>query len=221
VNDYVDAVIHVVDDDAAMRTALTRLITQAGYTVRSYATAGDFLVAESDSLPGCLVLDLELEGPSGLELQRTLQRLGNRTPIVFISAHHDIPKTVLAIKAGASDFLLKPIESRALFAAIESALAVATVQQNPEASPMRPTCTLNEREQVVLKGVVAGKLNKQIAAELALSERTVKSCRSDLMRKLDAHSLAELIRLAEPMVRDRLLCADSDCLSGQFRCPSS
>ncbi|REE18340.1 LuxR family two component transcriptional regulator [Paraburkholderia sp. BL27I4N3] len=195
-------VVHVVDDDDAIRTALMRLLTHAGFTARTYASAGEFLVAAPDALPGCLLLDLELPGPSGLDLQHALQRLGKPIPIVFISAHHDIPATVLAIKAGASDFLLKPIDSQALFAAIESAVATVSAgsslaRQSAEAS----TVDLNEREQVVLRGVVAGRLNKQIAAELALSERTVKSCRADLMRKLQARSLADLVRRAEPMVR--------------------
>ncbi|WP_244832430.1 response regulator transcription factor [Caballeronia sp. TF1N1] len=200
-NTYADAVIHVVDDDETIRTALSRLLAQAGYMVRSYPTAGEFLVAETDSMPGCLLLDMQLPGPCGLELQHALQRLGNKMPIVFISAHHDIPKTVLAIKAGASDFLLKPVEGHALLAAIESALAVGSAAPYVEEPRSSGIVDLSEREQVVLRGIVAGRLNKQIAAQLALSERTIKSCRADLMRKLNAHSLAELVRLAEPIVR--------------------
>jgi FixJ family two-component response regulator len=124
-------------------------------------------------------------------------------PIVFISAHHDIPKTVLAIKAGASDFLLKPIDGHALFAAIESALAVGTAALCEDLPPQSDAIELSEREQVVLRGIVAGRLNKQMAAELTLSERTIKSCRADLMRKFNAHSLADLVRLADPVVRAR------------------
>jgi FixJ family two-component response regulator len=201
VSEHAEAVVHVVDDDEAMRTALTRLLVQAGYMVRSYPTAGDFLVSAPEMLPGCLLLDMELPGPSGLELQNALRRLGNPMPIVFISAHHDIPKTVLAIKAGASDFLLKPVEAHALLAAIESAMAVGIVDLCHEEFEQKGTPALSEREQVVLRGMVAGRLNKQMAVELALSERTIKSCRSDLMRKFNAHSLAELVRLAEPIVR--------------------
>lgn len=200
-SEHAEAVVHVVDDDEAIRTALTRLLVQAGYMVRSYPTAGDFLVSEPESLPGCLLLDMELPGPSGLELQHALQRLGNPMPIVFMSAHHDIPKTVLAIKAGASDFLLKPVETHALLAAIESAMAVGIVDVWHEELEQKSTPVLSEREQVVLRGMVAGRLNKQMAVELALSERTIKSCRADLMRKFNAHSLAELVRLAEPIVR--------------------
>ncbi|WP_250436223.1 response regulator [Caballeronia sp. ATUFL_F2_KS9A] len=199
--DHAEAVVHIVDDDESMRTALSRLLTNVGYSVRAYASAGDFLVAEPNSLSGCLLLDLELPGPSGLELQHALQRREHAIPIVFISAYQDIPKTVLAIKAGASDFLLKPIDSQALLAAIESALAAAEGTAVEHESPSSRDAALSEREQVVLRGVIAGKLNKQIAAELDLSERTIKSCRAELMRKFDAHSLADLIRRAGPITR--------------------
>ncbi|MFM0339568.1 response regulator transcription factor [Paraburkholderia fungorum] len=192
-----------MDDDDAVRTALSRLLIQAGYMVRGYPTAGDFLVAEPQTLPGCLLLDLELPGPGGLELQQALHRLGNRMPVVFVSAHHDIPKTVLAIKAGASDFLLKPVDGHALLAAIETALAVGSVASCNEEPQSPRTIDLSERERIVLRGIVAGRLNKQIAAELTLSERTIKSCRADLMRKFNAHSLADLVRLAEPVVRSQ------------------
>ncbi|PQV49186.1 response regulator transcription factor [Paraburkholderia sp. BL21I4N1] len=201
-SDHVDAVVHVVDDDPTICTALTRLLTHAGYTVKSYPAAGDFLVSTPDTSKACLLLDLEMPGPGGLDLQRALHKLGNEMPIVFISAHHDIPKTVMAIKAGASDFLLKPIDSQALLAAIETALAGATPSSSPAVADDQPLKTaLSSREQVVLRGIVAGRLNKQIAAELAVSERTVKTCRADLMNKLHAHSLAELVILAEPLVR--------------------
>ncbi|SOE86908.1 two component transcriptional regulator, LuxR family [Burkholderia sp. YR290] len=199
-NEHAEAVIHIVDDDDSMRSALTRLLTLAGYVVRSYPSAGEFLVAEREPLPGCLLLDLELPGPGGLELQKALHRQGNTMPVVFISAHHDIPRTVLAIKAGASDFLLKPIDAQALLAAIESALSVGSVPTQRDERREGQAVVLNDREKVVLRGIVAGRLNKQIAADLALSERTIKSCRADIMRKLGAHSLAELVRLAEPII---------------------
>lgn len=202
-SNHAEAVIHVVDDDDAVRTALSRLLIQAGYMVRGYPTAGDFLVTEPETLPGCLLLDLELPGPGGLELQQALHRLGNRMPVVFISAHHDIPKTVLAIKAGASDFLLKPVDGHALLAAIETALAVGSVASCNEEPQSPRAIDLSERERIVLRGIVAGRLNKQIAAELTLSERTIKSCRADLMRKFNAHSLADLVRLAESVVRSQ------------------
>jgi FixJ family two-component response regulator len=202
-----EAVIHVVDDDAALRCALMRILNCAGFKAKGYASAGEFLVEQPDGSPGCLLVDLELPGPSGLDLQQALQRMGNPMPVVFISAHHDIPRTVMAIKAGASDFLLKPVSAQALLATIENALAAVSARAavtNDLPGTTAPT-TLNAREHVVLRGVVAGRLNKQIAAELALSERTIKSCRADLMRKLHAHSFADLVRLADPIVRSQTL----------------
>lgn len=201
-SDLAEAVIHVVDDDAALRTALMRLLHHAGFTAKGYPSAGDFLVATPDASPGCLLLDLDLPGPDGLDLQRALQKMGNPMPVVFISAHQDIPRTVMAIKAGASDFLVKPIDARSLFAAIETALASGAAEPPVEEPPSGADVVgLSAREQVVLRGIVAGRLNKQIAAELDLSERTIKSCRADLMHKLHAHSLADLVRLAGPIVR--------------------
>lgn len=204
-NDRAKAVIHVVDDDAAMRTALTRVLTYAGYRTRGYPSAGEFLVEQPVS-PGCLLLDLELPGPSGLDLQQALQRMGNPMPVVFISAHQDIPKTVMAIKAGASDFLLKPVDTQMLLETIENALSITMVAPVADALPaLTEIANLNSREQVVLRGLIAGRLNKQIAAELELSERTIKSCRADIMRKLDAHSFADLVRRADPFVRNRAI----------------
>ncbi|SDR33479.1 two component transcriptional regulator, LuxR family [Paraburkholderia fungorum] len=198
-SDPIDTVVHVVDDDESMRTALTRLLTQAGYRVKAYSSAGEFLVAEPDVRSACLILDLELPGPGGLELQHALHRLGREMPIVFISAHRDIPSTVQAIKAGARDFLLKPINTQMLLAAVESAVAVTAPESPPESTAEPFATPLTDRERAVLRGVVTGRLNKQIAAELALSERTIKTCRAHLMHKLNAHSLAELVRLAEPI----------------------
>ncbi|MGF6767869.1 FixJ family two-component response regulator [Paraburkholderia sp. GAS199] len=198
-----EAVVHVVDDDTALRTALTRILKHAGFTTRGYSSAGEFLIEPPAAPPGCLLVDLELPGPSGLDLQQALQRMGNAMPVVFISAHHDIPRTVRAIKAGACDFLLKPIDTQTLLATIEHALASAAAGPRAEQSEAVPAADLNMREQVVLRGIVAGRLNKQIAADLDLSERTIKSCRADLMRKLDAHSLADLVRRADPIVHSQ------------------
>jgi len=190
-------VIHIVDDDASMRNALRRLLEHAGYAVRTYASAGDFLIAEADARPGCMLLDLQMPGPSGLELQEALRRHHNAMPIVFISAHADVPQTVRAIKGGASDFLVKPVDSHQLLAAIESALAGAEVPEHAQAE----AASLSERELTVLRGILAGRLNKQIAFELHLSERTIKSCRAAVMRKLGARSLAELMRVGMPLIR--------------------
>ncbi len=196
--DETTAVVHIVDDDASRRTALTRLLEHAGYAVRGYASAGDFLVAEPDPRPGCMLLDLQLPGPSGLDLQQAMRRQHNPLPIVFISAHADVPHTVRAIKGGASDFLVKPVDSQALLAAIESALAGAAAS-TPH-PPTGETAAFSERELTVLRGVLAGRVNKQMAFDLHLSERTIKSCRADVMRKLGARSLAELVRLGTPLI---------------------
>jgi FixJ family two-component response regulator len=196
------AVIHIVDDDASMRIALTRFLEHSGYAVKGYPSAGDFLVAEPDDRPGCMLLDLELPGPNGLELQKAMRRQGSAMPIVFMSAYADVPHTVLAIKGGASDFLVKPLDHQALLAAIESALAVSVAQSKQVPSGERGAAALNDRELVVLRGIVAGRLNKQLAFDLHLSERTIKTCRAELMRKLGAQSLADLVRLAAPLLRD-------------------
>jgi FixJ family two-component response regulator len=194
-----ESVIHVVDDDASMRAAMTRLLEQAGYAVRGYASAGDYLVAEPDGRPGCILLDLELPGPSGLDLQQALHRRGDTTPIVFLSAYGDIPRTVSAMKAGANDFLVKPVQAQTLLAAIESALAGAAAYAEAGQGIEQQAAQLNDRELVVLRGVLAGRLNKQLAGDLDLSERTIKACRASVMRKLGARSLAELVRVAAPL----------------------
>ena len=195
-----EPLIHVVDDDDSMRRALTRVLVRSGYAVKGYASAGEFLVAEPDERPGCLLLDLEMPGPSGLELQQALRRRGSRLPIVFMSAYGDVPRTVRAIKGGASDFLVKPIGAQTLLGAIESALSVDASQLACEPQPGAPVAALSERESVVLRSIVAGKLNKQIGFDLGLSERTIKTCRAELMRKLGARSLVELVRVATPLL---------------------
>jgi FixJ family two-component response regulator len=197
-----NTVIHVVDDDAAMRTALKRLLHGAGYDVRDYASAGEYLVSEPDARAGCILLDLELGGPSGLELQQALLRHPRALPVVFMSAYSDVPRTVKAMKAGAVDFLVKPFDRHTLFDALDAALG-STAVEAPELHD-KPSVDLGEREQAVLRGIVAGQRNKQIAAQLGLSERTIKSCRAGLMRKFGATSLAELLRRTGSLV-DRLL----------------
>ncbi|MFP6562671.1 response regulator transcription factor [Paraburkholderia sp. B3] len=193
--EHQNAVIHVIDDDAEMRTALKRLLHGAGYNVRDYASAGEYLVSEPDARAGCLLLDLELGGPSGLELQQALLRRPQPLPVVFMSAYGDVPRTVKAMKAGAVDFLVKPFDRHALFDALDAAFGSAGRQA--AAPDTKLPVDLGEREQAVLRGVVAGLRNKQIAAQLGLSERTIKSCRAGLMRKFEATSLAELLRRAE------------------------
>jgi FixJ family two-component response regulator len=198
-----NTVIHVVDDDAAMRTALTRLLHGAGYDVRDYASAGEYLVSEPDARAGCILLDLELGGPSGLELQQALLRYPRSLPVVFMSAYSDVPRTVKAMKAGAVDFLVKPFDRHTLFDALDAALGSAATEASLPHD--RPSIDLEEREEAVLRGIVAGLRNKQIAGELGLSERTIKSCRAALMRKFEATSLAELLRRTGSLVERHLV----------------
>ncbi|CAB3787799.1 Response regulator protein TmoT [Paraburkholderia caffeinitolerans] len=193
-----NTVIHVVDDDASMRVALRRLLHGAGYDVRDYASAGEYLVSEPDARSGCILLDLELGGPSGLELQQALLRHPRALPVVFMSAYSDVPRTVKAMKAGAVDFLLKPFDRRTLFDALDAALHGPANEMPPPVE--QPCVDLGDREKAVLRGIVGGLRNKQIAAQLGLSERTIKSCRAGLMQKFEATSLAELLRRAESAV---------------------
>jgi len=191
--------IHLVDDDASLRTALERLFREAGYDVRTYASAGDFLLSAPHAF-GCVVLDLSMPGPSGLELQDGLVRAGSALPIVFLSGHAEARHIVRAMKSGANDFLQKPIDSDTLLKAVEEALARGRQQQAgiDHMSAMR-VCysSLTQRERDVLVHVVAGRLNKQIAADLSLAERTVKLARACLMAKMQVQSVPELVRAAE------------------------
>lgn len=191
-----ESVVHVVDDDASLRTALTRLLVASGYDTKEYASAGEFLVSEPDERPGCVLLDLELGGPSGLDLQRALRRQTPALPVVFMSGYGDVARSVEAMKAGAVDFLIKPFGRDSLVGAVETALSLV---QRPSAPPAADPAesALSGREQVVLQGIAKGLRNKQIAAELGLCERTIKTCRAELMRKFSATSLAELIRNAD------------------------
>jgi FixJ family two-component response regulator len=192
--------IHVVDDDESLRTSLLRLLSAAGFEARGYASPGDFLLQPLPDRPGCVLLDVRLPGPSGLDLQTALQSQGVALPIVFMTAYADVATSVRAMKAGAVDFLTKPIERAALFDALQRALARDAVQRaaRAEAAQLRARlATLNPRERAVFEGIVAGKLNKQIAVELGTAERTVKAQRAQLMAKLEVGSVAELGRLAE------------------------
>jgi len=190
--------VHVVDDDASWRTSAARLLSAAGYRVATYESAEQFLAAAESDSPGCLLLDLRMPGLSGMQLQ---QRLAQRAlPIVFASGHGDIPTSVLAIKAGAEDFLSKPVAADVLFAAIERAIARDRSEREGrrQRDAMRTRVdALTPTERKVFDSVVLGKLNKQIAAELGTAERTIKWHRHNLMEKLQVGSLAEMVSLAE------------------------
>ncbi|WP_150670062.1 response regulator transcription factor [Pandoraea anhela] len=207
-NESRDSVVHVVDDDASMRAALSRLLTASGYQTKEYASAGEFLVSEPDTRPGCVLLDLELGGPSGLDLQRALRRQESSLPIVFMSGYSDVARSVEAMKGGAVDFLIKPFGRDALVGAVETAIGLAHPRvPSSEMDNDNTDSMLNGRERVVLQGISKGLRNKQIAAELGLCERTIKSCRADLMRKMGASSLPELLRKAERRVPEANLQA--------------
>jgi len=192
-------VIHIVDDDDSLRTALQRQLTAAGHRVRTYASAGEFLLAPPSDGPGCLLLDLAMPGPSGLELQEALGRHGVRLPVIFLTGHGDLAAGVRAMKAGAVDFLTKPVERQALLDAIGHALEVDATQRagrSADAELQARLAQLTPREREVFELVVAGLLNKQIADRLGIGERTVKSQRAQVMAKLGAANAAELGRIA-------------------------
>ena len=193
-------IVFVVDDDPSVRRAIKRLIGSIGLQVELFGSAQEFLRGERPEVPSCLVLDIRLPGISGLDFQRTLANANIHIPIIFVTAHGDIPMTVRAMKAGAVEFLTKPFRDQDLLDAIHVALERdrARRQQEAELATLRKRLeTLTPREREVLPLVVSGLLNKQIAAEIGTSETTVKVHRSQLMRKMGANSLAELVRLAE------------------------
>ena len=194
-------IVHVVDDDASFRTAIERRLKKAGYEVATYSSAQQLLDRVPDeNEPGCILLDVRIPGLSGPELQGRLSELGSTMPIVFLTGHADIPTTVRAIKAGAEDFLTKPVPSEQLLHAIERALAhheTLRGQRHRMDSVRAHIATLTPRERQVFDLIVRGKINKQIAHELGTTERTVKAHRQQVMEKAKVHSLAELVSIAE------------------------
>jgi FixJ family two-component response regulator len=193
-------VIHVVDDDASFRTAISRLLKISGYEVADYESAPSFLRAIENARPGCILLDVRMPDLGGLQLQDKLAKLSHSWPIIFMTGHGDIPTTVRAIKAGAEDFLSKPISRETLLEAIERALARYTATQRSEnqLNSLRSLIsTLTPREAEVFALMVRGKLNKQIAHLLGTSVRTVKAHRHMVMQKLQVQSFAEAVSIAE------------------------
>jgi FixJ family two-component response regulator len=193
-------IVHVVDDDASFRKAIGRFLRSAGYQVALYESGDQFLDDPAGKEPGCILLDLRMSGLDGLQLQDRLQQLDSILPIVFLTGHADVSSSVRAMKAGAQDFLSKPVEENTLLEAIEHALGRYRERrdQQDRANALRAlVASLTPRESEVFSFVVRGKLNKQIAFDLGTSERTIKAHRQSIMQKLQVRSLAEAVSIAE------------------------
>jgi FixJ family two-component response regulator len=191
-------VVHVIEDDESSRTASSRLLRSAGHAVRVYSTADEFL-ANPPVEAGCLVLDLQLPGLNGLDLQERIATADNPLPIVFLTGHGDIPKTVRAMKSGAVDFLTKPVDAPALLGAVARAIArdaenrAVRTRQN---ELRRRYTRLTPREREVFAHLISGQLNKQVGFDLGISERTTKVHRHQVLEKMQADSIADLVRMA-------------------------
>ena len=195
-------VVIIVDDDQSFRTFLSRLVSTIGLKAILYASAEEFLAARPPDGPACLVLDVQMPGLSGLDLQRELVRTGHRLPIVFITGHGDIPMTVEAMKAGAVGFLTKPLRNQDLLDAVKEGISIdrEARQRGNEIAELRTRYeSLTAREREVFALVVTGSLNKQIALQLGTTERTIKAHRGQMVQKMQADSVAELVRMADKL----------------------
>jgi FixJ family two-component response regulator len=201
-NDTSEPVVIIVDDDAAVREGLSELILSAGFQAVTFASTREVLDADILDSPGCLILDVRMPGASGLHLQHHLAESGNGKPIIFLTGHGDIPMTVQAMKAGAVDFLTKPVRDQTLLDAVIAGIAL-DASRRANAMVVRRNVerleTLTHREREILREVARGRLNKQIAFDLGISEVTVKLHRANVMRKMEAGSIGELIRAWETL----------------------
>ncbi len=194
------ATVFLVDDDPSVLRAVGRLVRSAGWNVATFNSPQEFLAQQNPDAPGCLVLDMTMPGLNGLELQQALTRTGNRLSIIFLTGHGDIPMSVSAMKSGAVDFLSKPCPDEKLLESIRQALArdgQFRLKRASETAVAALLAKLTPREHEVMLGVVAGKLNKHIAAELGTVEKTIKVHRGRVMEKLCVDSVADLVRLTE------------------------
>jgi FixJ family two-component response regulator len=192
--------VFVVDDDPSVRTAVKRLLASVGLACETFQNAAEFLARAERGVSGCLVLDVRMPGASGLDLQRVLNQSGTDLPIVFVTAHADVPLTVRAMKAGALEVLTKPFDDQALLDAVYHALEQERVRshERDELHRLRERFeTLTAREREVMALVATGLLNKQIASELGTAEKTIKVHRAQVMHKMEADSLADLVRMAD------------------------
>ncbi len=192
----------IVDDDASVREALSELMLSAGFEAASFSSTQALLETDALGWPGCLILDVRMPGSSGLDLQRHLTTTGNPKPIIFLTGHGDIPMTVQAMKAGAVDFLTKPVRDQTLLDAVNAAIGLDAARR-AEAAKIKGYVerlqTLTPREREIMHEVTRGRLNKQIAFDLGISEVTVKLHRGNLMRKMEVASIGELIRAWEAL----------------------
>jgi FixJ family two-component response regulator len=195
-------VVHLVDDDESLRRALTRLLRAEGFEVCGYASAGEFALARSEALAGCVLLDVRMPGPSGLDLQAAIARSQNPLPVIFMTGHGDIPMSVRAMKAGAVDFLTKPIERTELISAVKAALSMEAETRSARQRSQNWRAryeSLTPRERDIFARVTEGQPNKQIATETDSAERTVKAHRARVMEKMGANSLAELVHISDAL----------------------